>query len=179
MKSICRFQWNGKMETKKEPSYVTLLSSPLPAPFKLRRLEQNDYEKGFIRLLGELSVVDDVSHDLFLQRFIDLSNLGPFHYIVVVENEQTSTIVATATLMIEPKFLHKCSNVGHIEDVVVTESVRGQHLGQRVVASCINYALEHDCYKVILDCKADRVGFYGKLGFEVKEQQMALYFHKP
>ena len=28
-------------------------------------------------------------------------------------------VIGCATLLIEPKFIHECSNVGHIEDVVI------------------------------------------------------------
>ena len=165
------------MATPIENSYK-ILTAPLSFPLRLRNLALGDYKKGFLELLGELTVVGDVTYEDFLRRFSAMESLGNLHHVFVVENEQTKTIVATATLMIEPKFVHGCSSVGHMEDVVVTESARGQHLGLKIVSACITKALECGCYKVILDCKADRTGFYSKLGFEVKEQQMALYFRK-
>ena len=153
-----------------------IMTSPLADPLRLRRLELNDYKKGFLELLGELSTVGNVSEKEFQDRLDFITLKG--HVVYVIENEEKHKIVAAATLIVEPKFIHGCSNVGHIEDVVVTEAARGQHLGLKIVAACVTKALESGCYKVILDCKVDRVGFYEKVGFEVKDQQMALYFHK-
>lgn len=51
-------------------------------------------------------------------------------FITVIEDENKD-IIASATLLLEYKFLHECGNVGHIEDVVVHDSQRGKRLGIR------------------------------------------------
>ena len=53
------------------------------------------------------------------------------YQIFVVEETGKKKIVATATLILEKKFIRGCGLAGHIEDVVVDESVRGQKLGLR------------------------------------------------
>ena len=42
-------------------------------------------------------------------------------------------IIATATLVVELKFIRGCSKCGHIEDVVVDSTYRGLRLGLRVI----------------------------------------------
>lgn len=66
--------------------------------------------------------------------------------------------------------------VGHIEDVVVDNSVRGQHLGLRIVEFLTTFAEEAGCYKVILDCSTENATFYEKCGLSIKGTQMAKYF---
>ena len=42
-------------------------------------------------------------------------------------------IIATATLVVELKFIRGCGKCGHIEDVVVDSTYRGLRLGLRVI----------------------------------------------
>lgn len=53
------------------------------------------------------------------------------YQIFVVEETNEKKIIATATLLLERKFIRGCGVAGHVEDVVVDESVRGQKLGLR------------------------------------------------
>ncbi|KAL3686704.1 hypothetical protein R1sor_013013 [Riccia sorocarpa] len=41
---------------------------------------------------------------------------------------------------------------GHVEDVVVDQTARGQHLGQRIVSHLTNLSKQLGCSKLILDC---------------------------
>jgi len=84
-------------------------------------------------------------------------------------------IIATATLLIELKFIRQCGKCGHIEDVVVDQNYRGLRLGVRVVEALITAAKESGCYKVILDCSEGNAVFYEKCGLVRKEIQMVRY----
>ena len=42
-------------------------------------------------------------------------------------------IIACITVLIEQKFTHQCSRVGHIEDVVTDNNYRGKGLGKLIV----------------------------------------------
>ena len=136
-----------------------------------RPLQQGDYEKGFCQLLGQLTVVGNITEQAFNDRLALCHASGLIHTIVGEFVEQKK-IVAAATLMVEPKFIRDCSFVGHIEDVVVDKEMRGRKLGERVMKECLRVAQERKCYKVILDCAEHNVGFYEKLGFVKKELQM-------
>ncbi|MCO5594280.1 hypothetical protein L7F22_048309 [Adiantum nelumboides] len=142
--------------------------------FQPRPLTPDDYFKGYLDLLSQLTLVGDVSSHEFAQRFqeIMIAENSPY-FIAVVEAE--GRIVATGTLLIEKKFIHQCGVVGHIEDVVVDARMRGHCLGQRIVDFLTTRAREAHCYKVILDCDEQNVRFYEKCGFSKKETQMARY----
>ena len=63
----------------------------------------------------------------------------------MIEDLNTNRVVATATLLVERKFVHEggmvrelllwiradCVQVGHIEDVVVDKEMRGHDLGKK------------------------------------------------
>jgi len=124
-----------------ESFFLTTLSlsvslSPTPFPKKTKLA-------GFLALLSQLTVVADTSREAFDARF-DEMELGEgegeeeskkkkssCYQIFVVEETEAKKIVATATLLLEKKFIRGCGLAGHIEDVVVDESVRGKKLGLR------------------------------------------------
>lgn len=142
----------------------------------IRPLALSDYSKGFMDLLRQLALVGEVSSEDFSRRFEEIFRAeGSPSFIAVVEDEE-GQIVAAGTLLIEKKFLRQCGSVGHIEDVVVDARMRGHHLGQRIVKFLTDYARDAHCYKVILDCSEDNVGFYEKCGFSRRDAHMAKYF---
>lgn len=96
--------------------------------------------------------------------------------VLVIEDTQRQQLVASATLLIEPKFIRGCGLVGHIEDVVVDEACRGLGLGSLLVGRLSAMAKAQGCYKVILDCAEGMVSFYEKCDYENKGVQMAQYF---
>tara|TARA_B110000285_G_C15109039_1_gene609888 strand:+ start:178 stop:651 length:474 start_codon:yes stop_codon:yes gene_type:complete len=143
--------------------------------FVIRPLIYNDYNKNYLFLLQQLTQLDpeQINNDIF-NHFVD--SLNPKHTVVVVENTDTNKIVGTITSLIEHKIIHNMGFVCHIEDVVVDEKYRGYGLGKLLLESAIQYAKENKCYKTILDCSDNNVGFYEKNGgFEVKGRCMALY----
>mgnify|MGYP000388492422 CR=1 FL=1 len=149
--------------------------------YSIRPLKPSDFSKGFLGLLAKLTTVGNVSEEEFTRRFKEIFNAKeksdshtPPYFIAVIEDK--GRIVATGTLLIEKKFIHGCGCVGHIEDVVVDETMRGQHLGQQMIRFLTDYAKHAHCYKVILDCSEHNVGFYEKCGYSRKSVQMAKYF---
>jgi len=156
---------------------------------QLRPLERGDFGKGFLELLGQLTTVDKTMSDASLQKHFDelfpkpgcrwLPLVGKkkqtAYYIAVIEDTSKNTIVGTATLFVEKKFIRGCASCGHIEDVVVDGGYRGKQLGKRVIERCMEEAKARGCYKVILDCSESNVAFYAKCGLERKEVQMVRY----
>lgn len=144
--------------------------------FRIRKLEISDKTKGFIELLQQLTVCDAVSDKYFEERFEELAACGDEHVICVIEDVQTGKVVATGSVFMEKKFLRNCGKAGHIEDVVVDSSVRGMHLGKKIVEFLTEHARSMGCYKVILDCSDENRPFYEKCGYKQKAVQMAKYF---
>ena len=85
-------------------------------------------------------------------------------------------IIASGTIIIEPKIIRGGKPVGHIEDIVISSSYRGKGLGQDILELLIQEGREKNCYKIILDCLENLEAFYSKSGFEKKGVQMSLYF---
>jgi glucosamine-phosphate N-acetyltransferase len=139
----------------------------------LRKLETNDYNKGYLELLENLTTVNKhlIKSDTF---DIFVKGLHRDHMVYVIEH--MDKIIATGTILIEQKVIHGFGKVGHIEDIVVDPLYKGKQLGKLIVNSLTEYAKEQKCYKVILDCSDDVIGFYDKCGFKRKGSQMSLYF---
>mmetsp|Transcript_987 Transcript_987/g.3079 ORF Transcript_987/g.3079 Transcript_987/m.3079 type:complete len:145 (-) Transcript_987:1206-1640(-) len=142
------------------------------AEISVRMLGLEDYESLF-GLLCQLTQAPAVGREAFERQFQEQTSSGDY-FVVVAEHK--GKIVATATLLVERKFLRNCGKVGHIEDVVVDRAMRGKGVGAKLIKTLLIEAEERGCYKAILNCSEDNVAFYEKCGFEKKQLQMAKYF---
>ena len=138
----------------------------------VRPLNAADYDKGYINLLSQLSTVGEIDQSRFESQFYSLKKCPGIHYIVVIEDTSKSTIVGSASLIVERKFLHKAALRGRIEDVVMHCDYRGNHLASLLIEllNCLGKAL--GCYKLSLDCKPPLAEFYEKFGYR---QEPVLY----
>ncbi len=147
-------------------------------PFLVRPLRSDDYGKGFIEVLAQLTQVGSFSEKLFHDRFESMrkaNGVNGIYYVVVVEDTTSGKIVGTATLVVEQKFIRQAASAGHIEDVVSDKNVRGKGIGKLLVDSLIDLGKVIGCYKVLLDCSDDNVPFYQRCGMTPKERQMVIY----
>lgn len=135
-------------------------------------LQSNDYHKGFLKLLEQLTVVgaDDISYEDFLQQYNKLKS-----NVFVVRNKTGDKVIGTSSILVEEKFIHSLSSVSHIEDVVVDKEYRGLGLGKLLINHCIKESKKRGCYKIILDCEEKNASFYTKVGFGIKNVQLSLY----
>lgn len=131
----------------------------------------------YLDLLSELTEVSKLDNQSFLENVLKISQMGTI-IVCFVENPPLPgfKIVASGTLIVEPKIIHGGKNVGHIEDVVVKSSYRGFSISQDILDLLKIEAREKDCYKVILDCAKEVQRVYIKSGFEEKGIQMGVYF---
>lgn len=139
-----------------------------------KKLESGDYYKGFLQLLERLTEVgtDEITYDSFSKHLQDRESNTQTYVIV---DTKFNKIVATGTLIVEKKFIHKLSSVGHIEDIVVDEHYSGSGLGKKIVNILSDLSKSTGCYKTILNCAGKNVGFYQKCGFVEKEIEMVMY----
>jgi len=137
-----------------------------------RLIKQGDLNKGFIELLSQLTTTGTVSKELFVNRIKTIMK-NPNHRVYVLE--RANKIISCATLFIEPKFIHSCGKVGHVEDVVVDAACRGQRLGKKIIDFLGQEAERLGCYKILLDCSEKNVRFYEKCSYELKGAYMARY----
>ena len=96
--------------------------------------------------------------------------------LVFVDVNEQNEIRGAFTLLLEQKVLRKGGMVAHIEDVVVSEKYRNQHIGKKLIEHAIMVSREYKCYKVILNCNDGVQGFYEKCGFQNKNKEMSIYF---
>lgn len=144
--------------------------------FLIENLEKDDYYKGYLQLLEQLTVVnpDKISYNDFCLQF-DQINSNNNYKIIVIRNE--NKIIGTGSIFLEKKFTRGLTTVGHIEDVVIDEKFRGFKLGKKIIDYLVNFAKINGCYKVILNCSDKNVDFYKKCGFVNKNKEMSLYFN--
>ena len=135
--------------------------------FIVSNLKKDDFSLDYFKLLSQLSTIEPekITKNEF-NSFID--NLSNNHIIKVIKFQ--NKIIATITLLKENKILHNFKKVGHIEDVVVDINFRGLGLGKKLIEIAINEC--KDCYKIILNCKDNKIGFYEKCGFINNNNQM-------
>lgn len=113
-------------------------------------------------LLSTLTVAKD-SERIEIRRS-EISHMHPMIQVYVIYHELPG-LIAMGTLLLEPKLIHDCGIVGHIEDVVVSPFFRREGFGKRIVQHLIQEAKNAGCYKVILNAKQENQEFYTKLGF--------------
>ncbi|KAJ1822871.1 Glucosamine-phosphate N-acetyltransferase-like protein [Coemansia sp. RSA 2599] len=150
------------------------VASMIPEGHIIRPLELTDYRKGYTECLSNLTIVGEVTEQMFGETFEDMQRTGNY-LIVVIEDLAAQKIVASGSLIIEQKFLRGCGRVGHIEDIVVAKGQQGKRFGFTIIKQLLELADATGCYKSILDCSAENVGFYEKCGLENKGVQMAVY----
>ncbi|KAI8895598.1 acyl-CoA N-acyltransferase [Globomyces pollinis-pini] len=148
----------------------------LPEGYEFKPLHLDDYNKGYLPLLEQLTQVGNITQQTFQTQFEWFQKHADIHRIIVIKDTQTNQCVATGSIMVERKFIHECGQVGHVEDIVVCESTRGKKLGKALIDQLIGCGKDMGCYKVLLSCAEKNVGFYEKCLLNRKEITMAHYF---
>merc|ERR1712147_379877 len=133
---------------------------------KMRPLMRTDRENNFLQVLAQLTKVGDIDVETFDARF-DLMKASKMYFpLVVTDSEQNDIIVATATLILEQKFIRNCALKGRVEEVVVDQSARGMGLGKFLVTACTRLSEKLGVYKTTLECAPHNVKFYEKIGYQ-------------
>jgi N-acetylglutamate synthase-like GNAT family acetyltransferase len=98
---------------------------------------------------------------------IDIFYLRQHAGIITLVATLNKSIIGTASMIIESKFIHGNKKVAHIEDVAVIDDYQYTGIGRTLIEELIRTAKANNCYKIILDCKDKVSGFYSKLGFKM------------
>ncbi|EEB18422.1 conserved hypothetical protein [Pediculus humanus corporis] len=134
----------------------------------VRPLSTGDYDKGFMELLGQLTDSGHPTKEEFLEKFKAMKECVNTYFVTVIEDLNTNKIIGAATLVVEHKFIHRCSKRGHLEDVVVNNTYRGKQLGKLIVVTVTLLAKQLGCYKMSLECKDKLIPFYVSLGYKLE-----------
>ena len=114
----------------------------------LRSLCLEDYDRGYLTLLSQLTTVGDITREEWEARWHQMRDCNSTYYVIVLEDSALGQVVGAATLVQERKFIHSCGNVGRLEDVVVSDQYRGKQLGKLLVVTASLLAVKLGCYKV-------------------------------
>lgn len=137
----------------------------------IRPIIYYDLQHGYLDLLSQLT---NLGIGDFTSRFKEIQ-LNSNITILVAYDESINKVIGAGTVWVEPKLIHSCSNVAHIEDVIIDINYRSQNIGKKIIDSLVNIAKVSNCYKVILDCSEKNIEFYEKCGFTNNNVQMSLY----
>ncbi|KAG7580089.1 hypothetical protein FFLO_00060 [Filobasidium floriforme] len=159
-----------------DPALVpSSIGGRLPSHIVVRPLARDDHANAHIQLLSTLTVAPDLSPETYEARFDAMLASPETYFVLVFAHKETGKILASASLMVELKFLRDAGKVGHIEDVVVDPECKGQSLGKIMIQGLSELGMQRGCYKVILDCDAKNAGFYEKCGYRNVGVEMAIY----
>eukprot|EP00090_Calanus_glacialis_P035563 TRINITY_DN60693_c0_g1_i1.p1 TRINITY_DN60693_c0_g1~~TRINITY_DN60693_c0_g1_i1.p1 ORF type:complete len:213 (-),score=79.36 TRINITY_DN60693_c0_g1_i1:91-729(-) len=136
---------------------------------RVRPLCLEDYDRGFLELLGQLTSVGNISREEWEVRFQAMKECQGTYYVVVIEDVNLARVIGAASLVAEKKFIHSCGLVGRLEDVVVSDVYRGKQLGKLVVAVTSLLATKLGCYKITLNCNDKMIKFYNNMGYKSED----------
>lgn len=154
-------------------SVKTLLSPPITNTepgeqwLVVRPVQVEDYDKGLLPLLSQLTAVGNVSRTTFERQYWAMQKAGGY-YVTVIEDTRNRSIIGAATLITEFKFIHDGGIRGRLEDVVVNNTYRGKQLGKLIVLTVTLLAKKLGCYKMSLDCNDSLIAFYKSIGYKVE-----------
>ena len=138
---------------------------------KVRQLLVGDYELGLMNLMEQLTEAPPIKFEDFVKQYI---KFGYNTSIYVIEDEKKKKIVGYGAIYIDYKFYRNCKNVGHIEDIIIDKDYRGKGFSKLIISKLLESAREKDCYKIILNCKDEYVGYYQKMGFKIVGNTMVI-----
>lgn len=130
----------------------------------------------YLLLLSELTSTIYLETKVFLENIEKISKMGAIIVGVVTDTLDNIEIIASGTIIVEPKIIRGGKNVGHIEDIVVAKHMRSKGISQQILNILKLIARENNCYKIILDCDERVKNVYIKNGLNIKGIQMAEYF---
>lgn len=77
-----------------------------------RFLQKDDFDKGYMPLLAQLTVIGTVTKEDFEKRYDEIfPGYANFHKIVVIEDKSTNKVIGTGTIFMEKKFIRQCGTV--------------------------------------------------------------------
>lgn len=128
----------------------------------IEELNEKD-SKQYLKLMNQFRLINDINETKFKEAYEYICKYSKI-FVYKVKNE----IMGSITVLIEQKFIHNFSKVGHIEDVFIDKKARKKQIGTKLVQHCIEYCRINKCRKIILDCSDDVIKFYQKNGFKKK-----------
>lgn len=125
-----------------------------------RELQKTDFQNYLFLINKFRNVGVYVKKDKFEQIYDKIFQVGKI-FVCELDNK----LVASVTVIIEQKFIHKLSKYAHIEDVIVLPEYRGKKIGEKIIEYVVNYCKNEKVYKMVLNCDDKLFKFYNKNNF--------------
>jgi glucosamine-phosphate N-acetyltransferase len=126
----------------------------------IRKIEFDDYNKGYIELMYEFT---NFKYSISKEDFIKYINTNNSKILIIFSENEKRIIGAGTIFKIEK--LHN-NPIGQIEDIIISQNYRNMGLGKTIIEKLIEIGKnEFKCYKIILNCLEKNIGFYEKCGF--------------
>jgi len=133
----------------------------------IQLLNKNDYDK-YYPLINEFRQTCFTEEE-FKQFLEELpSNIN----IWVMEYEEK--LVATTTVIYEPKLIYNRCRIAHVEDVCVLKEYQKHGFGSQILQYVVSEAKQKQCYKITLVCNESVLPFYLKNNFEKRGMQCSM-----
>jgi GNAT superfamily N-acetyltransferase len=135
--------------------------------YSIRLLNKDDY-------LQYYPLINEFRQTLFSEeQFRNYMETLPstIHIYVLVDNEK---IVATTTVIYEPKLIFNLCKFAHIEDVCVLKEYHKNGYGSILLQYVIEEAKKEKCYKATLVCNESVLPFYLKNKFDKRGVQCSM-----
>ncbi len=82
--------------------------------------------------------------------------------------------IAIGSIIISERFIHNNGRVALLEDIAIHKDYHSMGYGKQLLKHLIKIAKKNKCYKVILDCSDENMGFYIKCGMQRWHNQMRI-----
>lgn len=135
----------------------------------IRLMDATDLDRGFLAAVNALKPVE-LTEQQAIEVYRERLKSRIRTYVAIIDER----VAGTASVFIEPKYIHSGGVVGHIEDVAVHPEFQKHGIGRALVEHILDECRKARCYKVILDCAETVIPFYEKLGFHRWERAMRI-----
>lgn len=130
----------------------------------IRKINSNDYSKYTSHIHSNIS-------GEYFEHFVN-NILNDNHFILVIEKD--NKIIGSGALLIEEKMTYGGCKMGHIENIYIDESMRGQKFGSILVNELVYIAKQYKCYRIDLSCENHLIPFYQNIGFDTNIISMSM-----
>lgn len=155
---------------RSSPCLLTVYYSLLPAPMQIRRGREADLPQ-VLALIKELAEYERAPQEV-TNTLADMQRDGfgpdPIFKFFVAEEETAGTIVGIA--LYYTAYSTWKGRMLYLEDLVVTEQLRGTGLGKRLFDAVVAEARHTGAYRMrwqVLEWNEPAIGFYRKVGAEL------------
>ena len=159
--NLCNFNMKDNISDTITQEYYNIMNlNDVLYKENISEKDYNKYKFQIFNILGQLTHAPILT-DNSLKNIITKQNIFNRTYAYISNNN----IIGLMTIIIEQKIIHGGMCVAHIEDLVIDKNYRGNSIGKILIEYAKKYALENNCYKIILDCYPDLMRYYEKNKF--------------